>query len=200
MMDVILKQIIERIIEKALSLSKDFHAICFTILLVITCSPDIRRWIKIDSFYAEYRPWIVLPLLYCGLSILYKALGNWRVSRQQARQDLRRIWELGNLPQEEKAIIHQLLQPEMDRIWLSVDNPAAANLWQRKIIKRIAPDLLQERRGLYDVTVPGYWYCLSSEIQRISHYYSVNPQNYYKYVRFKCRYMLHSLQFCVILS
>jgi hypothetical protein len=28
----------------------------------------------------------------------------------------------------------------------------------------------------------------------------VNPQNYYKYVRFKCRYMLHSLQFCVILS
>jgi isocitrate/isopropylmalate dehydrogenase len=30
--------------------------------------------------------------------------------------------------------------------------------------------------------------------------YNVNPQNYYKYVRFKCRYMLHSLQFCVILS
>ncbi|GHS85561.1 hypothetical protein AGMMS49957_01860 [Synergistales bacterium] len=166
MIDII-KRTVEQIVEKILNQAMDFLIPCFIILSVLVYLPEFREVMGMQSFYMEYRPWINFLWLYVSASIIWKTWENWRAARYQARKKLIKIREINGLPEEERAIIGQLLQPGMDRIWLSIDNPAAANLRLRKILVRIAFDLSRERQGLYQVDIPGYWYCLNSEVKQM---------------------------------
>jgi hypothetical protein len=168
------KQIATQIAKKIFELPLNFLVPCFIILSLTISSSAFREATGMQTLYLEYQPWITLVCLYFGLNILCQIVcqffKKWCVHRQRKprrmEQETLKMQEIIGLPEEEQAIINQLLQPSMDRIWIAVDNPAAANLLRRKILTRITFGLQNEYQGLYRAPVPGYWYCLKPAIKR----------------------------------